>query len=184
MGYSAIAAKQGRMLGTVRPVSAGIGESSLDKRLVFNVYNRHIHPLFKVEATNSWVYNATAYRVANGNNNNNLQIVVGLPNVELYLYVSFLYSSDTFPQGLFGSIGEDSTTQSATRILGQENLLVAPQAGANYAVAWAKLVKYAPLGFHTYYWLEYTNATGIHSCYGDNGDSNLLQNGIAGWIIE
>jgi hypothetical protein len=67
-----------RYMGTIRTTGAGKTESSRAKRFVWNVSNQIEHVLRRRPVPSSWSAVGTAWRAANGDNDNRVQVVCGV----------------------------------------------------------------------------------------------------------
>lgn len=116
MGYSSIAAKQGRLLGTMRPVSAGNGESSRIKRLQWNLYNRVPAQLFTCpgyvdnDANTSWTTTATSWTSANAGTNSKVEFLLGLSLDAVNYSANAITQNDASNSPSRFGVGEDSST--------------------------------------------------------------------------
>jgi hypothetical protein len=65
-------------MGTIRTTGAGRTESSRARRFVWNVSNQIEHVLRRRPVPSSWSAVGTAWRAANGDNDNRVQVVCGV----------------------------------------------------------------------------------------------------------
>jgi hypothetical protein len=71
-----------RYLGTIFPSTTSQCEDSLEKRYVWNMYNRLVRTLLRQDSTSSWTYGgagSTTRRIARADLNNRIGVVTGDP---------------------------------------------------------------------------------------------------------
>lgn len=167
-------------VGTIRASGSNVTEDSEAKRFVWNYYNQVSRVMRVIETTDSWTSNSTTYLQARGSTANQLDAVIGLtgsPVLEIEV-MAFVAVDLTGRTGSV-SIGYDSTTVSATGVLGHWSG-DATLTGKGTSMT-AKL-KQAPLiGRHFWAWLERVNAS-TQTFYGDAGAPTFVQSGIHGTI--
>ena len=160
-----------RYLGTVRTgPSTGVLEDGFRKRLIWNYYNRVRRPVLATDTTDSWTYTSSAWRQANNNPLNQVEIVCGAAEDGIDLYVAGLGVGGTDP-GV--GIGLNTTTS--------VSLLSGITPGPSATNAYNRLTwTYVSEGYHFYAWIERGNA-GM-TFYGDGGQnvSFGVQFGIGG----
>jgi len=166
-----------RYLGSVRTTTvSGQSEDSASKRLLWNVANRVPRTLARYEPTDSWSYTIAAWRQANGNLANEVDVVIGLAETAVDLMVE-AYATNPGNCYLYSAIAYDSRT--------------VPTRGVQVAVNFASLIIQLPtrlvhvptVGFHYYAWLEQAQVSQNPTWYGDNGGT-LFQSGLAGTITH
>ena len=164
-------------LGTLRTTSTTTTEDSAQRRLVWNYYNRAQRAMQVLETTDQWTYNTNAWRQANGNAANQLEVVVGIIEDACQIDavgVSVHSGSLTFTVGT--GIGINSSTV-ASGIIGYASC-----SNSINGVARAS-VRHVALGFTEYRWLERASGTPTHTWFGDAGDSTRFHNGIIGTMF-
>ena len=167
-----------RYIGTYRTTgTVGQTEDSASKRLVWNYYNRVPRNLRVLETTDSWTYTTAARRQANNNTANQVAVVIGVAEVAVNVFVSVVGSNTTAGVNFSASIGADSTSTEAANVI--MNYTTAQVAGYGIAAA-ASLVTMPAAGYHFYAWLEYSNASGTTTWYGDAAVPTVMQSGIFG----
>jgi len=170
-----------RYLGSCRTTAvSGQTEDSEAKRYLWNYYHRVLRPLRVVDTTNDWDYSTAVWRQARATATNQLDVVVGWPEVLITVDVVAVGNNSTAGVSFFAGIGEDSTSALATGVVNNTGPTIS---GGNTIrhQANAHLRKYPAVGRHTYVWLEYSEATVTTKWYGDNGGA-LSQSGIFGVI--
>jgi hypothetical protein len=161
-----------RYLGTIRTTgTVGQCEDSLTKRYVWNYAHRVRRPLFRSESTSSWPYTTAAWRQANGNAANQVEVVIGVAESLISLVCLGAAGNPTGGVNVVVGIGEDTVTAPAAAQL--IPFLTTLGAG-NQAVLVAMLSKLPLAGRHFYAWLEYSTATGTTTWAGSN-------QGLSGW---
>lgn len=166
-----------KFLGVMRTTGvSGQTEDSFAKRYVWNEYNRAPRALRVTETANSWAYTTAAYQQMNNAAANQIDLVVGVADVELSVWVVHHGSSTTVPSAAYCSIGQDAITAHANTVHG----VFALDAGGAVHHARASLNLYPAVGRHYYTALEYGGTA--DTFYGDNNTPTLLQSGIFGTI--
>jgi hypothetical protein len=165
-----------RYVGTVRTSSSATAEDSLLRRFVWNQRNRVPRKLAVTDSTASWTYTLLAYRQANGNTANKVEVVTGLQESLLSLKAfSLVTSSGTTSAGT--GIGEDSTTVNIA------DFQVPVKATTNYDKTFAELLRTPTFGYHAYNWLEHAIASGTVTWYTTTaGDAWPIGSGLLGTI--
>lgn len=170
-----------RYVGSFRTTgSSGQTEDSVLKRYVWNYYNRVARQLQRFETTATWTYTTATYRQANGATANQVEIVVGVAEALVRLFLQALVHNDTGGTGGAVSIGEDSTTAAATTVLSGGLIFIQ---NASQPIN-ATLEKYPAVGRHYYAWLEQSAASGTTTWYGQGnvGGGATTTQGLFGWI--
>jgi hypothetical protein len=154
-----------RYLGSFRTTTvSGQTEDSIAKRYVWNYYNRLQRAMRKTDATASWTYTTATYRYANNSAANRLEVVVGVAESPIDLYVQADTSDDTLGTGTYGSsaIGEDVSNAPMT---GSAQALVSQAYATAYMTCVSKTNTFPAVGFHYYAWLEYSSTSGTRTWY-------------------
>ena len=163
-----------RYLGTIRASAANKTEDSAAKRFVWNSCWRVPRPMKVVEATNSWNYTTATWRQSNANTANQLDYVCGLA-LDSVQATAYSINTGTTPNSTYLGIGVDSTTTPDMPTYLGTGLAVGLMHPSTYNGI-------PGLGRHFLAWLEYSEAAGTTTWYGDNGGT-LLQAGITGWVM-
>jgi hypothetical protein len=169
---------QQRYLGTIYSDGSKQCADSYAKRHVWNYYNRVTRPMRVLEPTDTWVYTTATWRQARATTTNQVDLVCGVAQdgIEVSVFAHCNNSSGNVQQSV--SVGENSTTAPATgALIGrldetntssiepvQTTLRALPAAGRNY-----------------YVWLEYSQAVGTSTWYGDAGGVNIRSGIVAMW---
>lgn len=161
-----------RYLGTFYTTSTTTTEDSLAKRLVWNYYNRVRRPMRVVETTNSWTYTTAAFRAMNNSTANALQTVIGWSEDSLTAHVMATCApSSGNPYRVVG-IGVGSTTVNSAQLLG--GIITG---GKEHTHAYYEAIP--AVGYQYYQALEYSEAVGTVTWYGDDGGT-IISSGIIG----
>lgn len=169
-----------RYVGTYRTTGTiGQCEDSFAKRFCWNYYHRLPRPMRVLESTNTWNYTSATVRQANGAAGNQLALVVGVAEVEIYAEVIAHARNDGVGSNMVNMIGEDSTTAGASGcLIATQALTVAAVTYRNHSI----LRKFVAVGYHYYTWLEASAASGTTTWCGDDNTPLLLQSGIVGSV--
>jgi hypothetical protein len=163
-----------RYLGTFHTTSTTTTEDSLQKRLLWNYYNR-VPRLMRRTTSASWTYTTATVRQANADTANFLAVVVGVAEVVMDAQVNMNSRNTNASVASYTGIGLDSTTTLAPGCMA--NYVVSP--GATIMVPTnCTLRDQTPIGYHVYNWLEYSDATGTTSWF--SGSLGPILGGIHG----
>ena len=168
-----------RYLGTIRASGSNVCEDSFAKRFVWNAINRVARPLRVTDPANSWSYNTSTMRQANGNTANQLDIVVGLSEDEFYCEAHAQWTNDSVSQGGVTAIGDGVTNAAASGSLIASGLNGDASVSSRQANRAAYLT-IPGIGRRFFTWLEYGSGSGTQTWHGDNNAPTLLQSGIHG----
>jgi hypothetical protein len=152
-----------RYLGSVRAISATEICDTERRRFNWNNANRVKRKLKVLDTTDSWTYSLAAYRQANGNAANQLEVLVGV--VEEFHTISALNrvaNSTSTPRNVAAGIGINSTTENSADLTSNANCT-----STNVATPSAQLV-HAALGYTYYAWLEYGAGADTQTWIGDS----------------
>lgn len=166
-------------LGTIRGSGSNVTEDSAAKRYVWNMYNRRARSLKCEEPQNSWTYTTATVREARGQSTEGVSrvgFVRGLDEDSVTLSSSQCADNSAAATLLSISIGLDSAARATDASAVSVNI---PTAG--YTVAMHCHYAGAPgLGYHTLRRLEYSQAAGTTTWYGDANTPTILQSGAYG----
>ncbi len=166
-----------RYLGSLYATGADVTENSYARRFLWNYYHRVALPMRVLESTNSWTYTTAAYRQARATSSNRLDFMIGVAEDAVSAEVRTMTSSDTVNIGALVAIGLDSTTTKDPGCLTTFHVNSAnAQIEGGPSASW---VGYPGLGRHTLVWLEFSQAAGTTTWYGDDGATSR-QSGIIG----
>lgn len=165
-----------RYLGTYRTTgTVGQTEDSTAKRYIWNYYNRLSRHLKVVGPSSDYNYNTASWRQANNDATNQVDIVVGLPEVVIDLNLRVVVTMSGTSGSAFSGIGEDSTSGASADFFGS----FAQGQIANPVAATGRLVKFPAIGRHFYAWNEFGGGTGTTTWSGTTAAGST---GINGWI--
>ena len=136
-----------RYLGSIRTTNAGQTEDSAKKRLVYNEYQRFARKLLVFETASSWTYSTNAWRSANNNTNNRVEMIIGNPGI--FINLNLVVRAGGSGSGGVHGIGYDTTTTTSADVY--PNL-------SNDGHFSVHLVHAPAVGYHYYQWVE--NARG------------------------
>lgn len=157
-----------RYVGSFRTTAvSGQTEDSRTKRFVWNYDNRIARPLARAESTLSWTYSTATVRQANGNNANQLLVLVGVLEdvLSVNLFANVTNSSGT-ARAVSCGIGINSTTSFAAVIGSVQNAY--PVSG-QYPIIIATTNAMPPsVGLTQYTWIEYGAGVDTQTWYGNN----------------
>ena len=170
-----------RYLGTFYSTIAGNGqtEDSAAKRYLWNYYHRARRLTRSAqETTDAWSYTTAAYRQANANTANQFEVVIGVSEDLVEAAVLTNFQNGTGNVSVAVGIGIDSSTvNSAT-------LFSAPETGGTQITQISCFYRgYPGIGKHDLRWLEYSEATGTTSWYGDLAAGVAMAAGISGELL-
>lgn len=167
-----------RYLGTFYTTGTTTTEDSVGNRYLWNYYHRVNRKLSAKESTATWNYTTATWRQARASSANKLNFVLGVSEDQVIANV-LSDALNTDATGVFASvgIGLDATNALATD---QFN------AGASLENSREKNIGAAYLGYpgvgkHYLAWLEYSQATGTTTWYGNSG--GVRQAGIYGEVM-
>jgi hypothetical protein len=164
-------------LGTFYTTSTTTTEDSLSKRYLFNQYSRVTRDCASpLETTNSWNYSTATWRQANAAATNQFEYVNGDPAHRLRANVlGIAINSGAGGTSVAVGVGIDSTSTNSARLMGQ-NLYASDidQTRAEY-------FGHPGAGRHYVAWLEYSQAVGTTTWYGDVV-AGVFQSGIFGEV--
>lgn len=124
------------------------------QRFLWNFYNRVRRTLVKTEATSTWTYALTSWRVARANAANAVEFVVGDAQC-VQLRVRTIAAASTTGWACPVGIGIDSTTVNSATSHG------ALTNNSMYVDCSAIYNDYPAIGYHKAYWLEITGGTTV-----------------------
>lgn len=164
-----------RYVGSFRTTgSSGQTEDSLAKRFLWNYYNRVVRPMQVTDSTDSWTYTSAAYRQANNSAANQLDFIIGVGENAVTARMLHQSQSDTGNIQRSAAIGLDSTTVAS----GLWSVFDGPTANLKYFHQ-ASYTGFPGIGRHFLAWLEYSQASGTTTWYGDAGGTTT-KTGIQG----
>lgn len=165
------------LLGTIYMAeTSGITTDSAACRFVSNYYNRIPRIVGASEPTLSWAYSTNAWRSLNNNPANRIRAVfTNRDTIDLSGY-GYARTNNAAILGQIG-LGEDTTTANCAipGVIGAGGSGNGPQ-----AQLYARLIKFAPLGFHFYQAVE--KSSGTSTSYFSADPAKAYESGVTGII--
>lgn len=131
-------------------------------RYVWNYYNRVLRNLHRQEPVASWGYTVAAYRFANNNPLNVIEVVNGIPEDSISVDLNAKISNSAGAITVEAAIGIDAVL---TPVVGSSRAAVTVTAGFLTSLN-SKYTGQPPLGYHRYTWLETSPAVGVSTWSG------------------
>lgn len=168
-----------RWLGTLRAFAAAEVEDSCRKRFLWNAYHRVPRNLFRTDIGN-WTYTTAAYRQANGNSANKVEVLCGKAGTSLLsLECNGRCSNSSVRVFVNTAIGENGVA-TAKAHFGLHERQPTSTAGATDPIHMHASYDTLPrLGYSEYLWLEYSDATGTTTWTG-TGSGSAITMGLNG----
>jgi hypothetical protein len=170
-----------RYLGTIRTYAAASAEDSLLKRFCWNYYNRVNRILQAVDTTSTWTYTLAAWRNANNNANNRVEVVIGVQEALVDLTLDAMGYNSGGNINAYVAIVPDGTGP-APSIGFHDTLFSSPRP----TPLQVKYVNNPSIGYHYYQWMEWSEASGTTTWLGSYSavaPTSAVQSGIAGSIV-
>lgn len=171
-----------RYLGTFYTTSTTATEDSAAKRFLWNFYQRKPRALIFHDGTNTWTYTTQTWRKWGGSAAAMVEVVIGWAEIPVTARLQTAYTNSSAGVGAAVGIGYDADTPlapTAGHLYGRGTSAV-----ANYFTpVHATLVHHPAVGYHSYRALEYSEATGTTTWYGDNGGADIgPYTGLVGYV--
>jgi hypothetical protein len=151
---------QQRYLGTVYLDGSQQCEDSLATRHCFNISNQRIRPLHRVDGTASWTYTSSTYRQADGDTDNQLDVMLGVDQ-SVNIHITATSSSNSDARWRTTAIGLDGLTVTG---LGSQVTETASEAGNTQAF----YSRFPGVGRRYFVWMERSAAAGTTTFYGND----------------
>lgn len=166
-------------IGTIRASGANVTADAAASRFVWNAYNQVRRQMVNAtETTNQWDYTTASFRQANANAANQLAYVTGDAASLVDARVYAMMTNTNTGIGATAGVGVDSTTVNSAQYHGTNT----GGTSGIVVVQHATYIGTPGLGYHFLAWLEYSNATGTATWFGDAGSATLFQSGIMGTV--
>lgn len=168
-----------RLLGTFRTTATTTTEDSLAKRFLWNAHNQERRSMFVTDTTDSWTYTTATFRQARASAANQLDYVTGDASTSVEAIVRVVSDGSAGIKKIVG-VGVNSTSVNSAQLFGENS-------SGTQAVSYNCLYRGNPgLGRNFLAWLEYSQASGTSTWYGDAGTSGpvLIQSGISGSLFN
>lgn len=155
----------------------GTTTDSLAKRNLWNYYNRVTRAMKVVDTTASWNYTTATFRQARATTTNQLEAMIGVAEIEVDTQIYGLYSNTGAGNGAMVAIGEDSTTTPDTACVFSRSI---EPVNGYVSILGSALRKSPTAGRHTWVWLEFSDAAGTTTFYGES--VGVHRSGIVGTV--
>jgi hypothetical protein len=171
-----------RYLGTFRTNATATQYSFSEAfRNLWNYYNRVTYHLRVYNASNTWTYNANAWRESNNNAAIDVNFVIGVNEV-LFRFrdKTNVISNAAAVRAFSTGVGVDSTTVNSALLMG-----IRGNGNANVEVqSWAEYDGYPGIGYHTVAWIESSPSAARVVSWGDNGGAAAgpVKSGTSGYL--
>lgn len=144
------AARRGLYVGSIATDASNQVNDTAAKRHVGNAYNRVPRPVFRSDPAVSWTYNTSAFRQANANAANQIEVLLGMP-IEPVKCSIFTTASSSGAVGVIAhvGIGVDSTTVNSAQIRAGDAGF-----GTSLGAIHAHYSGFPGIGRHTLVWIE------------------------------
>ncbi len=152
-------------------------EDSATKRYLWNYYNRIERAMVRKETTSSWTYTTASFRQANNSASNQIDYVCGVAEDAVYAEVTSSCSNASATSVMVG-IGVDSTSVDSGNSNGSTAV------NSSHATSTRSCYVGVPgVGRHYLAWLEYSEASGTTTWYGNGTLVVSFKNGIFGRVM-
>jgi hypothetical protein len=171
------AALRGLYVGTVRTSSTSLFHDQLQRRWLWNNFNRVDRPMKAVETTDTWTYSTATIRQVNGFGSNQLDFVRGFDEDSVIAETrAAVINSTSTNRGVRTGIGVDSTTVISSTIGTPIDCT-----SVGYSHGSAVYQGMPGIGRHFLAWLECGAGVDTQTWMGDFGDASI-QMGIVGRV--
>ncbi|MBY5804070.1 hypothetical protein HFN52_10720 [Rhizobium leguminosarum] len=179
--FSGIDEGAAELVGGFRCHADGLTRSTKQSRLVWSLRDAILLPVCRIDTTASWSYSAAAWRQANGNVQNQIEVFCGVSGrmVDVTASAYMIGGTPAVVAGFVG-IGIDTSIADSSQVKN-------PAAAANtfpVLPAWARYVGYVGIGYHELRWLERGIGGSAQSWTGNGGQPCGYQTGILGWVVQ
>ncbi|NEJ04308.1 hypothetical protein GR238_02655 [Rhizobium leguminosarum] len=169
------------LVGGFRCHADGLTRSTKQSRLVWSRYDAIVLPVCRIDTASSWSYSAAAWRQANANPENQIEIFNGVSGRMVDVTASaYMAGSTSSPTSGFVGVGIDTSGADSSQVKN-------PAAGPNafpILPAWARYVGYVGIGYHELRWLERGSGGSAQTWLGNGGQPCGYQTGILGWVVQ
>ena len=171
-----------RYLGSGRTTSvSGDTEDSKAARYLWNYYNRVPRTMQVTEGTDTWTYTTAAFHQTNATSRNQLELMIGVSEdmvgaTAMSMAANTSASASASGLTILVGIGLDATNTASVGYMNAASEICGTNAIGGIVAQW---YGYPGIGRHFLAWLEYSEAMGATTWYGDNGSAIRLT-GISG----
>lgn len=168
-----------RYVGTFYSTTAGNGQidDAVNKRYLWNYYNRVRRQMAALDGTDSWTYTTATFRQANNNTDNQLNLVVGVREDMVSTHIQAFAKNTGANVDVIVAVGLDTTTEKTPAQVCYSGVT---QVANQYIGVQASLSCYPGIGKHFFSWNELSVASGTTTWAGDAGAPSSSQSGIIG----
>ena len=163
---------QQRYLGTVYLDASQQCEDSQRVRHCFNLSNQRVRPLHRVDGTTSWTYTSSSYRQADGDSDNQLDIMLGVDQ-SVNIHITATSSSNSDARWRTTAIGLDGLTVTG---LGSQVTETGGESGNTQAF----YSNFPGVGRRYFIWMERSSAGGTTTFYGND---TYRPSGMGGFVM-
>jgi hypothetical protein len=132
--------------------------------------------MISFETADQWNYTTATFRAWNNSSLNRLQLIIGLSEEPVEATFQAL-AVNSGAAGVVAGIGLDSTSANSAQIYGMN-----VNTGGGVQQVLGRYEGFPGVGYHYLQPLEYSQASGTTTWYGDAGNSTIYQAGISGRI--
>lgn len=173
-----------RYLGTFMATSSSTTRDSAQHRYVWNAQNRVRRKMMRQESIDSWAYTTAGFRLSGGSFDNMVDCIVGYFGTASIQVNGMAYSSNT-NAGIarYSGIGVNTAVANSGDLIAVTNPSETTfQTSGNFMVNYNATTPTLSTGtgHFIFNWLEYSQATGTTTWYGDAGGATLQQSGLSG----
>ncbi len=140
-------------LGTFRSTSTTATEDSVQRRLLWNTYNRTERPVAVATTSSSWSYASAAWRAADNSNGNRAEVVCGLQISLIRIVLQVVMQPGSNGGAAQVGVGEDTAASVDAAFVGRYAAFNANALNI-IVIGGGVLSKIVPLGYHFYQWVE------------------------------
>jgi hypothetical protein len=180
ISFSGIDAGDAELVGGFRCHANGLTRSTKQSRLVWSRYDAIVLPVCRIDTASSWSYSAAAWRQANGNAENQIEIFNGVSGRMVDVTASaYMAGSTSTPTSGFVGVGLDTSAADSSQVKNPA------AAGNTFPVlpAWARYVGFLGIGYHELRWLERGAGGSAQTWLGNGNQPNGYQTGIIGSVV-
>lgn len=172
-----VGARMATYLGSFLATANGQASNTRRQRLVYNAANKSLKNLRVSDPVNTWNYSLQTYVQANGNANNQVEVLFGLDDGFVDLTANTIASCSATNNYIQCAIGLDGDAPAFDGITGL--LFYAGVTGMTHAHYRGN----PGLGKHVLKWLVAGTGSGTQTFYGSNFDTRVWRIGLVGSVL-
>lgn len=177
--FGGVDAGDAKLVGGFHCHANGQTRSTKQSRLVWSLRDAILLPVCRIDTANQWSYGTAAWRQANGNPLNQIEIFCGVSGrmVDVTASAYMIGSTGSVVAGFVG-IGLDTSAADISQVKNPA------AAGNTFPVlpAWARYAGYVGIGYHELRWLE-RGIGSTQTWFGNGGQPCGYQTGIIGSVV-